>query len=326
MRTVGKIILVLLLLIVVVAGAGLAYLFFAFPNVPVAADYKIEPTPERLARGRYLATNVSGCIPCHSHRDLSRFAGPLTPGSEGKGGEVFPLGGAGTVVAPNITPALIGSWTDGELLRAVTAGVSRDGTPLFPLMPHPRYGQMDEEDVHAILAYIRTLKAIDGGVPERQLNFPMNLIVRTIPTAATPKPRPSPSDKVAYGQYMVNAAVCSDCHTPIDDRGQPLPGREFSGGFDLTNPELGYVMRSANITPDADTGIGSWTEQQFIDKFKSFETPAGAVLSDAEQRQNTLMPWTFYAGMTREDLSAIYTYLRTLKPVVNRVNKFPDAK
>jgi hypothetical protein len=85
-------------------------------------------------------------------------------------------------------------------------------------------------------------------------------------------------------------------------------------------------VRSANITPDADTGIGSWTEQQFIDKFKGFETPNDATLSDPERRQNTVMPLTAYAGMTREDLSAIYTYLRTMKPVINRVNRFPDAK
>jgi hypothetical protein len=202
--------------------------------------------------------------------------------------------------------------------------VSRDGTPLFPVMPHPRFGQLSEDDVHAVLAYTRSLKAIEGGVPDRTLAFPMNLIVRTIPTPAVFQPRPSPDEKAAYAKYMVDAALCTDCHTPVDDRGQPLPGREFAGGMELI--ETGYRVRVANITPDADTGIGSWTEQQFIDKFKGFETPSNAELGDAERRQNTPMPWTMYAGMTREDLSAIYTYLRTLKPVINRVNKFPDAK
>ena len=91
-------------------------------------------------------------------------------------------------------------------------------------------------------------------------------------------------------------------------------------------PERLARVRAANITPDADTGIGSWTEQQFVDKFKGFETPSDAVLSDTERRQNTVMPMTAYAGMTREDLAAIYTYLRTLPPVVNRVTRFPDAK
>jgi mono/diheme cytochrome c family protein len=210
------------------------------------------------------------------------------------------------------------------LLRAVTQGVSKDGTPLFPLMPYPHYGAMSEDDVHAVLAYIRTLKAVEGTVRPRTLNFPLNLIVRTIPAANTYGARPSPEDTVAYGKYMTGAALCSDCHTPIDDQGTPLPGMDFAGGMEFV--ETGYRTRSANITPDANTGIGSWTEQQFVDKFKAFETQPPAVMGDNERAQNTVMPITAYAGMTREDLSAIYAYLRTVKPVVNRVEKFPDAK
>ncbi len=225
----------------------------------------------------------------------------------------------------NITPAAIGSWTDGELLRAVTAGVSQDGTPLFPLMPYPHYGFMAEDDVHAVLAYVRSLKPIENAnIPERKLSFPLNLIVRTMPAAASHQQRPSPQDKIAYGRYMTRISLCSDCHTPIDDRGTPLPGMDFAGGMEFV--ETGYRVRSANITPDADTGIGTWTEQQFIDKFKAFENTTPATLGDTERRQNTVMPMTAYAGMTREDLAAIYAFLRSQKPVVNRVTRFPDAQ
>ena len=131
---------------------------------------------------------------------------------------------------------------------------------------------------------------------------------------------PAASDRVAYGEYMTNAAVCTECHTPIDDQGQPLPGREFAGGFEMKLPG-GGVVRTANITPDADTGIGTWTEQQFVDKFKAFDGAEHRKLTAAEQRENTWMPWYAYAGMTREDLGAIYSYLRTVKPIVNRVKK-----
>jgi mono/diheme cytochrome c family protein len=324
MKMLLKILGALVGLVLVVALGGLGYLMLAFPKVPPPPVVTLEPTPERLARGKYLSDHVVGCTSCHSDRDWTRFSGPVKPGSEGKGGQEFPLGGAGTVFAKNITPAAIGSWTDGELQRAVTAGVSKDGTPLFPLMPYPHFGAMAADDMHAVLSYIRTWKAIENAVPPRTLTFPMNIIVRTIPEAGTPLPRPLPSDKVAYGKYMTRSALCGDCHTPIDDRGQPLPGREFAGGMEFL--ETGYRVRSANITPDADTGIGSWTEQQFVDKFKAFETPSDAVLSDTERRQNTPMPLTAYAGMTREDLAAIYAYLRTLPPVVNRVTRFPDAK
>ena len=320
-----KILGALVALLLVAAAVGLGYLYFAYPNVPLRADYRIEPTPERLARGKYLNDHVVGCTTCHTERDWTKFSGPVKPELTGAGGEPFNLGPAGMLYSKNITPAALGSWSDAELLRAVTAGVSKDGTPLFPLMPYPHFGFMAEDDVHAVLAYVRSLKPIAShDIPERALSFPLNLIVRTMPAAPSHTERPSPQDKLAYGRYMTRIALCSDCHTPIDQQGTPLPGMDFAGGMEFY--ETGYRVRSANITPDADTGIGSWTEQQFIDKFKAFENTAAATLSEAERRQNTVMPLTAYAGMTREDLSAIYAFLRSQKPVINRVVRFPDAQ
>jgi mono/diheme cytochrome c family protein len=324
MKTLLKIVGGLVALILVVAACGIGYLMFAYPKALPPTEVKFDASPERLARGKYLADHVVGCTTCHTQRDWTKFSGPIKQDLLGAGGEKFTLAPGSDLYAKNITPAAIGSWTDGELLRAVTQGVSKDGTPLFPLMPYPHFGAMAEDDVHAVLAYIRSLKSIESNVPERTLGFPLNLIVRTIPAPNTYGTRPLPADKVAYGKYMTRAALCTDCHTPIDGQGTPLPGMDFAGGMEFT--ETGYRTRSANITPDADTGIGSWTEQQFIDKFKGFENPTNVTLAEHERAQNTVMPITAYAGMTREDLSAIYAYLRTLKPVVNRVEKFPDAR
>jgi len=324
MKTLLKIVAGLVLLLVALAACGYGYLMLAFPKVPPAPNVKFDTSPERIVRGKYLNDHVVGCTTCHTRRDWTKFSGPVKEELLGAGGESFNLGPAGMLYSKNITPAAIGSWTDGELLRAVTQGVSKDGTPLFPLMPYPHFGAMSEDDVHAVLAYIRTLKAIEGTAPPRKLNFPLNFIVRTIPRANTYGTRPSPSDQVAYGKYMTTAALCSDCHTPIDDQGAPLPGMDFAGGMEFV--ETGHRVRSANITPDANTGIGSWTEQQFIEKFKGFENPTNATLAEHERAENTVMPITAYAGMTREDLAAIYAYLRTVKPVTNRVEKFPDAK
>jgi mono/diheme cytochrome c family protein len=310
--------------LVAVAACGYGYLMFAYPKVPPPTAFKIEATPERLARGEYLSEHVVGCVACHSKRDWTKFSGPAIRETVGMGGDEFNLGPAGVVYAKNITPAAIGSWTDGELLRSVTQGVSKDGTPLFPVMPYPHFGALDEEDVHAVLAYVRSFKAIENAPKARQLNFPLNMIVRTIPAPNTFTKRPSPEDKLAYGKYMTKAALCTECHTPIDDQGTPIPGMEFAGGMEIV--ETGYRVRVANITPDASTGIGSWTEQQFIDKFKAFETATNTTLAEHERAQNTPMPMTMYAGMAREDLSAIFAYLRTIKPVTNRVEKFPDAR
>jgi mono/diheme cytochrome c family protein len=329
MRLLLKIVGVLLLLVLVIAGAGFLYFINRFPDVPPAQAVTLPTSPDVVARGAYLAQHVAVCVDCHSERDWTRFAGPLKPGTFGQGGERFDTpnsGVPGTLYASNITPAGIGDYSDGELLRAVTTGVARDGRAMFPLMPYPNYGQLASDDVQAMLAYVRTLSRIDHQVPARSLDFPMSLIVNIIPKAAAPGVRPSPADRAAYGKYLVTAASCGECHTKIDDRGQKLPGMDFAGGSQFAHPELGYRVRSANITPDADSGIGQWTEEQFVNKFKGFEAPDDHVLTDAEQRQNTAMPWRQYAGMTREDLGAIYTYLRTLKPVLNRVDKFPDAR
>ena len=148
--------------------------------------------------------------------------------------------------------------------------------------------------------------------------------MRTIPAAPSYQPVPPSTDRVAYGEYMVNAAVCSDCHTPRDARGAPLAGMDFAGGETFRPGGVGLV-RSANITPDAVTGIGTWTEDQFLEKFRAFRGAPVRTLSAEERLQNTEMPWANYAGMTDDDLRAIYAFLRAQKPVVNRVEKFPAA-
>jgi mono/diheme cytochrome c family protein len=205
------------------------------------------------------------------------------------------------------------------LIRAFTAGVNKDGEALFPIMPYPKYARLAREDVEAIVAYLRTLPPVNHTVPERRLPFPLPLVVRTMPKPAAFRALPPKTDRVAYGEYLTNAAVCADCHTPIDDTGTPLPGRDFAGGTEFKLPN-GGVSRPPNITPDAGTGIGTWTEEQFVQRFKAWEHTEPRPLSPSEQRQNTLMPWIYYAGMTEEDLGAIYAYLRTVKPVVSRRN------
>ena len=322
MKKLVRIVLVLVGVVAVAAGAGVGYLFANYPDVPPAENVTVVATPEKIARGEYLSKHVSGCVVCHAQHDITKYAAPVVPGTEGRGGEQFgdPNTAVRSLISKNITPAAIGTWTDGELIRAFTAGVSKDGEPLFPIMPYPRYGRLSREDVESIVAYVRTLKPIEYTAPPRELGMPLPLVVRTIPTPASLRPIPDKSDRVAYGEYMINAAACGDCHTPMDDQGQPVPGRDYAGGFAFNLPG-GGVVRSANLTPDADTGIGTWTEQQFIDKFKAFDGAPQRTLTDADRRENSTMPWNEYAGMTRDDLSAIYTYLRSIPPVMNRVKK-----
>jgi mono/diheme cytochrome c family protein len=315
----GGIVLGLLALL----GAGLIYFFAAFPKVGPAADLKIEATPERIARGKYLTNHVTICLDCHSTHDYNYYSGPLVPGTEGKGGTDF-TDEAGTFYMPNITPAVIGNWSDGEIVRAITAGVDKDGKPLFPMMPYQIYNQLAEEDVHAIVAYIRTLPPIQNEVPKSKLNFPMNLIVRLLPKPYSPPAPVSPADTVAYGQYLSTVAGCHFCHTQVDNMGAPLPGMDFAGGMEFKDPRIG-IVRSANITQDENTGIGAWDKAYFVGRFKEYADSTASHIPVAKGEENTVMPWTLFAGMTEEDLGAIYSYLLTVKPVENQVEKFPNA-
>jgi mono/diheme cytochrome c family protein len=315
----GGIIIALVLLI----GAGLAYFVASFPKAEPAADIKIQATPEKIARGKYLAHHVTVCIDCHSTRNFDYFSGPVVAGTEGKGGMEFP-DLAGTFYPSNITPAALGSWTDGEIIRAITAGVNKEGAALFPMMPYPMYKDLAQEDVEAIVAYVRTLPAIQNDVPKSKVNFPLNLIMRMIPQPYRPQPRPAPVDTLAYGKYLSTISGCHFCHTPIDNQGQPLPGMDFAGGQEFKFP-WGPVVRSANITPEEDVGIGAWDKEFFIGRFKEYADSTNSHIAISKDGDNTVMPWTMYAGMTEEDLGAIYSYLRSLKPVRNEVEKHPKT-
>jgi len=313
--------------IVLIVIGLIMYLNLAFPKVSPALAITIEATPERLERGKYLVNHVVGCIDCHSTRDWTKFAGPITPGTEGKGGEKFDKVTAnfpGTIYSKNITPHNLKNWTDGELYRLITTGVTKDGKAIFPLMPYPSYAKMDPEDVKSVITYIRTLPTIETPVyPETELDFPLNIIVKLIPKDATsPMTLPERSDTVNYGKYLVTSAACADCHTPMDDKGNRLPGMEFAGGMEFTSPLTGDKVRSANITQSHETGIGTWTEDVFLGKFQTYRDSLNRNKTVKAGEFNSAMPWMLLSGMKDEDLKAIYRYLRTIPPVEHKVEKF----
>lgn len=267
-------------------------------------------TPEVIARGAYLANHVTICMDCHGERDWTRYSGPPVKGTAGTGGEVFnqQMGFPGVFYAKNITPGHLANWTDDQVLRAFTTGVKPDGEVLFPVMPYPYYRHLDPTDAAAIIAYIRTLKPSAKQSPPRSIDFPMNLLLRLIPQPADFKPMPPKTDRVAYGGYLTTIAGCAECHTPAT-HGHIDQARLFAGGrlFKMPSGDL----YSSNITPDSTTGIGQWTEHNFVAKFKFYADTANL----GQMRpgdQNTIMPWSMYSGMDSTDLAAIYAYLRSL--------------
>jgi len=306
------------------AGAGLAYFLWRYPQVGAAANLKIEPTPARIARGEYLVNHVTHCFSCHATPDYNYYSGPIVPGTEGKGGTKFEDEDLGKLYIPNITPAALRNWSDGEIVRAITSGVNKNGGALFPMMPYLEFRHLPEEDVHAIVTYLRTLPPIPNEVPRTQFYFPFSLVARTFPQPYKPEPRPAASDTVAYGKLLTSVAGCHFCHTQTNDKGEALPGMDFAGGLEHYIPERG-IVRSANITPDEDTGIGAWDKIYLVTRFKEYADSTNSHIPVAKDGENTVMPWTMFAGMTEADLGAIYTYLRTVQPVRNEVEKHPKT-
>lgn len=316
-------------ILVVAAGGVVASLALRKPSQRPAALEQIERTPERIARGRYVAENLSGCIDCHSDRNPT-WAMPPKRGTEGQGGFVFDekFGVPGKVCAQNITPDREtgkGTWTDGELVRAIREGVDREGGAVFPMMPYEYFHEMSDEDARSVVAYLRTLPAIKHEVPPRTLAFPVNLLVKLSPRPIL-HPVETPDDAKdhhAYGKYLVAIALCMDCHTAHDDHGQRLPGREFAGGWVMRGP-WGTVV-TANLTPHPETFVGRATKAEFIGRFKSLEAVDDQHGAAAAPGRNTVMPWYPYSRLTEKDLGAIYDYLRTLPPIENKIDSFPEA-
>lgn len=328
MKTFFKVIGLLLLVVVAIAAIGVSWLVLRKPAQRDAIAEKIEATPQRIARGNYLVHHVSICTDCHSER-TNQYGLPFKPGREGVGGFVWDqkIEFPGTLAAANLTPdpdTGLGKWTDGEILRAMREGVDRDGNALFPIMPYGHLRSLSDDDAKAIVAYLRTLAPVRYEKPKKSLNVPLNFVEKFIPAPIEgPVVAPDRSDRVAYGKYMTTIAMCSECHATKDEKKQPIPGREFAGGWEMLTPEFRCVP--ANITPHPSTYMGRATKEEFIARFRAFANFTVDTAPAAPKGKNTLMPWISYSGMTDEDLGAIYDYLKSLPPVENKVNSFPDA-
>ncbi|MGK2864856.1 MAG: c-type cytochrome [Chitinophagaceae bacterium] len=278
---------------------------------------------QQLEHGKYLVHSVVNCVDCHSQLDMNKFSMPIVAGTEGGGGlpihELINI--PGKIFIPNITPFALKDWTDDEIARAMTKGINKSGDTLFPMMPYHGLSQMAKEDVHAVIAYIRSLKPIENNFPKRELFVPASVFGPLPDNDYKNNVRPDENDKIKYGQYLVTIAHCGDCHTPFSPEGIPDFSKPLSGGNEDKLP--GFTVRSANITPDSATGIGSWTEEMFISKFRNNANPEN--INRNPGKNNTIMPWSCYGNMKENDLKAIYAYLHSIPPISNKVVKWPGS-
>jgi cytochrome c553 len=115
------------------------------------------------------------------------------------------------------------------VIRAIREGVSRDGQALFPLMPYASFRHMSDEDVFALVAYLRTLPPAKNVLSRSKINFPVSMLIKSVPQPAGHVPPVDRSNQLKYGEYLMTLAGCGGCHTPME-KGEPLPGKRLAGG------------------------------------------------------------------------------------------------
>jgi len=286
--------LVIALTITVAARQNLKY-DAPYPDIKATADTVI------INRGRHLVYTAAHCINCHYKGNADSIVAlgqdvPLTGGFE------FDIP-VGKIYSKNITPDMetgIGKLTDGEIARILRYGVRPDGTAVLDFMP---FHNTSDEDLTAIISFLRSQKPVRNLVPDHKPNI-LGYVVKAFmlkpvgPTGEPPK-KVTRDSCAAYGEYLaLHVSECNGCHTKRDMRSGAFIGEPLAGGNEIE----GFV--SPNLTPDSTGRIFGWTKQNFIDRFH-----LGKLFPKSP------MPWNSFKHMTDEELTAIYNYLHTVKPV-----------
>ncbi|MEE8470009.1 MAG: c-type cytochrome [Dehalococcoidia bacterium] len=278
--------------------------------------------PMTLARGEYIFKYTALCWACHGPEEY--INAPPAGGREFDLRDVGPPTGLGVFYASNLTPDQetgLGDWSDGEIIRALRQGIDREGRVII-LMPFEWYRGMSDEDLLAIVAYIRSLPPVHNPVPDnRPSPFFKGILafkfIKPEPLVTEPIEAPARGLTIEYGKYLSsNLSSCGECHTPRNlQTGRFYMDRPFTGGnvgFEDFEYE-GLEVYARNLTPDRETGIGDWSEDDFLTAIRTGIRPDGTVIMPK------FMPWLIYGDLSEDDLRAIYRYLRSLPPESNQV-------
>jgi mono/diheme cytochrome c family protein len=260
------------------------------PSTPVATAPA--PSPEvrqiQLARGEYIAA-ISGCTTCHG-KDLA-------------GGLEVPLGG-GIVRMPNVTQDRatgVGAWSDTQIVAAIRQGVRPDRGRLAPLMPYAYYNRMTDADAFALVAYMRSQLPVRKHVA-RSEHLPMKPLDIAAPVGNVDRVE----DPRAHGEYIASLMHCAACHTPQQG---PEANQAFAGGTKFPGAN-GAAVIAPNITPDRDTGIGTFDDADIVRAVRDMKDPTGQDLHNP-----MAMYKDGYARITNEDAHALVVFLKSVPPV-----------
>jgi cytochrome c553 len=282
----------------------------ALPAVPTAVQ--AGPAAAR-ARGESIVRNVAVCGHCHAADPKRDVDGPLSGGME------FNNWRFGTARASNLTSDIqtgLGTWSEAEIVRALRNGVRKDGRLLIPVMPYEWFHEMADEDAFAVAQYLKSLAPVRNAVRQSpNIWFKIADLLFLGPEPPISASAPPRGATVEYGRYLSqHLGLCADCHTPRGGiRSAPDKSRLFAG---MRNPPEGFPANPSNLTPDPETGIGRWSESDFLQTIRTGVNPSGRLL-------HRFMPWPQIGRMPDDDLRAIYRYLRTVTPIRNEVPRRP---
>lgn len=298
MKWTGIVILVLILgLSVTVMSRQNVHYDRPYPAVTASADTAV------INRGKNIVFGAGHCADCHSQTNVDSI---LKLGQDVPliGGNVFNLP-FGKIYTKNITPDKetgIGNYTDAEIARALRYGVHPDGTVVFDFMP---FHNTSDEDLTAIISYLRAQKPVRNEVPKHQLNVLgmaiKAFLIKPVGPAGDVPVAVKADTTIEYGKYLaMNVANCNGCHTKRDMMTGKFIGEPFAGG------EL-EGMATPNLTTDSSSRIFGWSEKIFVDRFRM-----------GKLNPKSHMPWNSYGRMNDTELKAIYKFLKSLKPAKNK--------
>jgi mono/diheme cytochrome c family protein len=318
MRLFKQIILLLIVTIPMLLAVAITFTIgwrpFFGPRVRPVSNRKFEPTTGRLERGSYLVNGLLNCMYCHSDHDTSLPGAPPKTEGQAAGRLLISDPKLGMVYSANITSDRetgIGEWTDDEMARAIREGIGKGGRALFPVMPYDRFRHMSDDDLAAVIVYIRSLPPVQHSIPKPEIKFPISRLVLAMPEPVIEPVRdpdfPTPRDR---GEHLALLANCTGCHTPLNSFGQPKENLTFAGGVNLKDFS-GKQVSSLNLTSDA-SGIPYYDEATFIKTIRTGQIGARKI--------NPVMPWGTYRNLNDEDLKAIFAFIHSLKPVVHKID------
>jgi mono/diheme cytochrome c family protein len=249
-----------------------------------------------VERGEYLVRGPAGCGNCHTPMGPEGFLM-----DQELAGRLVEENPDFTAIAANITPAgRIADWSDAELARAIREGIRPDGTLIGPPMPFAMYRGLGDDDLMSIVAFLRTLPAVEAEVPQSVYNIPLPPAYGPPVDSVT---APERAVTAEYGAYLAGpVAHCMECHTPMGPQGPLLDTDLGRGGFEFHGPWGTSV--AANITNHED-GLAGYSD----DEIKAMITQG--VHADGRPMMPP-MPYGYLARMTAEDLDAVVLYLRSL--------------